>query len=193
MRKRLTVRASFLFIVLAGLAGGLSAQTNLNRNPSRVVGQLNLLTDNRNPNLIEGRELYSPQAIAIDSTVSPPILYVSDFANNRVLGWRNALVFSNGAKADFVVGQKDFFSSRAWGPGTPFTSGLRSPTGLAVDKNGNLYVVDTGNNRILRFPKTVSPIGPVSQSRDWPNQSELRDLCPGELRWHFGQNNRRFW
>ncbi|EUA50023.1 NHL repeat family protein [Mycobacterium xenopi 4042] len=33
---------------------------------------------------------------------------------------------------------------------TPLT-GLDSPRGVAVDAQGNLYVVDTGNNRVLRL------------------------------------------
>ncbi|HTM50182.1 MAG TPA: hypothetical protein VL285_15930 [Bryobacteraceae bacterium] len=152
-----------MLIGLAGFPGALSAQTNLNRSPSRSFGQPFLTADSTNPNLIEGREFYSPQSIAIDSTVTPPVLYVADSQNNRVLGWKNALVFSNGAKADFVIGQKDLYSTRRGGPGTAFTSGLRFPTGLAVDKNGNLYVVDTGNNRILRFPK------PYLQTEQFPN------------------------
>src|SRR5262245_66547006 len=86
-----------------GLSAALSAQSNLNRTPAREVGhpQLQLLT--RSPNLVEGRELYEPRGIAADTSVSPPVLYVSDFWNNRVLAWKNASAFANGAKADFVV------------------------------------------------------------------------------------------
>src|SRR5689334_18952454 len=128
-------------------AGALSAQTNLNRTPSRAIGQPQLPVVTRSPNLVEGRELYAPQSLALDTTVSPPVIYVSDLLNNRVLGWKNATGFSNGAKADMVIGQKDFFSTQASGPGTPFTAGLFLPTGVAVDKNGNLFVIDSGNNR----------------------------------------------
>ncbi|HTL16535.1 MAG TPA: hypothetical protein VL793_04820 [Patescibacteria group bacterium] len=163
MRKRIVLRASSLFIGLAGLAGALSAQTNLNRNPSRAVGQPQLAVNTRNPNLVEGRELYAPQGLALDNSVNPPVLYVSDFWNNRVLAWKNALAFSNGAKADFVIGQKDLYSTAAGGPGTPFSTGLLYPTGLAVDRGGNLYVIDAGNNRILRFPK------PYTQTDQFPD------------------------
>jgi hypothetical protein len=97
MKKRLVIRAT-RFIGLAGLAGALSAQINLNRIPSRAIGwPLLNISNSSNPNLVEGRELYAPQAVAIDNSVSPPILYVSDFWNNRVLGWKNASGFSNGA------------------------------------------------------------------------------------------------
>ena len=33
----------------------------------------------------------------------------------------------------------------------PFT-GLNTPTGVAVDGSGTVYVTDTGNNRVLKHP-----------------------------------------
>jgi uncharacterized protein (TIGR03437 family) len=129
----------------------------LNALPSRVVGHLPEPTPppNQWPNLVEGREFFSPEGIALDTSVSPPILYVSDSGNNRVLGWKNALSFQNGhgQPADLVIGQTDFVHTNPQGPGTTFSTGLNQPTGLLVDSNGNLYVADTNNNRILRFPK----------------------------------------
>jgi uncharacterized protein (TIGR03437 family) len=38
-------------------------------------------------------------------------------------------------------------------PSKTNSSGLFLPTGLVVDSDGNLYVADTGNGRVLRFPK----------------------------------------
>jgi len=124
------------------------------------IGQLT----NIQPNLVEGRELNSPQGIALDLTVNPPHLYVADTLNNRVLGWKNALTFPNGATADLVIGQSDLFTTIPQGPGragsTRVSSGLTTPTGLAVDTNsGSLYVVDAGNNRVLRFPKPFEQTG----------------------------------
>ena len=134
------------------------AQIPLNLNPSRVLGQRLLPLSTVNPNLVEGRELYSPQSVAVDTSVSPPALFVSDTGNNRVLLWRNASQFANGAPADLIIGQKDAFTTFAQGPATAFSVGLSSPTGLAV-RDGNLYVADCGNNRILRFPKPASTTG----------------------------------
>jgi hypothetical protein len=158
------------FAVCLALVGAPAAwpQVNLNPLPSRILGRPmtpqmeQAIPYSINPNLVEGRELYQPLAIAIDNSAATPAIYVSDTGNNRVLGWKNAANFSNGQMADVVVGQVDFFTTWAQGPGiTPYApgqgtslqSGLYSPTGLAVDGNGNLYVADSGNNRVLRYPK----------------------------------------
>ena len=76
--------------------------------------------------------------------------------------WRNAATYANGAPADLIIGQKDPYTTFPYGPGTTFSTGLSSPTGLTV-KDGDLYVIDTGNNRILRFPK------PATQTDQFPN------------------------
>jgi len=138
----------------------LSAQP-LNRKPIRVFGHARniatstdpLAVDTAAPNLVEGRELFAPQGVALDTSANPPVLYVSDTANNRVLGWRNSTGFEVGAPADLVIGQRDRFTTIPQGPGTPFSTGITAPTGLAVDRDGSLFVVDSGNNRILRYPR----------------------------------------
>lgn len=151
-------------------ASPIAAQLLLNKAPTRVIGQTSLTISSSNPNLVEGREFYAPQGIALDPTASPPYLYVADTLNNRVLGFRNALAFKNGQKADIVLGQSDFKSTfPQGGPRSARTTGFATPTGLAVDPTGNLYVVDSGNNRILRFPR------PFSQTGD-----QLPDLVLGQ-------------
>ncbi|HVW87620.1 MAG TPA: hypothetical protein VHB50_23190 [Bryobacteraceae bacterium] len=145
------------------------AQITLNPTPTRVVGQNSLALTNVNPNLVEGREFYAPQGVALDLSTNPPGIYVADTGNNRVLGFRSATTFSNGQKADIVLGQPDFVTTLPQGPAHARSTGFTAPTGVAVDGAGNLYVVDAGNNRILRFPK------PFSQSGD-----QLPDLVIGQ-------------
>ncbi|MFN3323056.1 MAG: hypothetical protein ACK5AZ_06140 [Bryobacteraceae bacterium] len=144
---------------LAVLAQIVPAQVTLNPVASRAVGHARLKNpatnapDSSAPNLVEGRELNTPQGIALD--VGRGILYVADSGNNRVLGWRNPAAASNGAPADIIIGQRDRFGTSAQGPGvsgSTLSSGLNQPTGLAVDAAGNLYVADAANHRILRFP-----------------------------------------
>jgi len=130
---------------------------------TRLVGQLDWPYNS--PNLIEGREVNfnfnGPFAgVVIDTNSTPPHLYVADFLNNRVLGFNDARNIPLGSKADLVIGQKDFYRSLINGatndPQLPNQLGLQQPTGLAVDANGNLFVADTGNGRVLRFPSPFS-------------------------------------
>lgn len=149
--------------VLIAAAHTVCAQTIFNPLPSRIIGQPALQQSGvltmTAPNLVEGRELWFPESLAVDTSVTPPILYVADTLNNRVLGWKNASAFQKGDYADLVIGQRDKFSTSGKGPGTDLTNGLFQPSGLAVDKKGNLYVGDAGNNRIIRYPAPFQQTG----------------------------------
>jgi uncharacterized protein (TIGR03437 family) len=145
-------------------AATLAAQSvTINNAPSREFGQPTLPPSSSpfslpssKENFVEGRELSSPLSIAFDKSVSPPIVYVADTFNNRVLAWRNAANVNKTNFADLVVGQTTLQQTNPGGPGTGFSTGLSLPTAVAVDAKGNLYVADEGNNRILRYPAPFS-------------------------------------
>ena len=142
----------------------MGAQTIYNQIPTNIVGQSvlqQLLLTATAPNLVEGREFDLPEAVAIDRSASPPVLYVADAANNRVLAWKNAAGFTKGDFADKVIGQRDFLPTGAKGPGSDLSTGLNSPVGLAVDKSGNLYVIDAGNNRVVRYTAPFQQTSPL--------------------------------
>ena len=139
----------------------------INSVPSRQFGQPSLQSSlvSVSPNLVEGRELDRPQAIAFDTSGSTPILYVVDSVNNRVLGYNNLASLAvcgvgsplSCGVANLVIGSQSptsFQYTLPGGPGNPGSSnfGLNFPTSAAVDASGNLYVLDAGNNRILRYP-----------------------------------------
>ena len=133
---------------------------------SRVIGQLDF--PYLAPNLVEGKEFdlsgstssASGSAI-LDYSSTPPHLYVSDTLNNRILGFNDFTHMQNGQAADIVIGQPDLFRVEinypTNDPTMPNQQGLHGPSSLAVDSAGNLYVADTFNARILRFPTPFSP------------------------------------
>jgi uncharacterized protein (TIGR03437 family) len=158
MKTNYSLRGSVLLLLSAFVfapVGAFSqpASVRLNQEATRVLGHVKRDIVTASPNYVEGRELTTPQGLTFDTSSTTPILYVADTGNNRVLAWRNPLAAANGAPADLVIGQRDRFQTSRNGPGTTFTTGLNAPTGVAVDAQGNLYVADANNNRILRFPK----------------------------------------
>ncbi len=103
-------------------------------------------------NAVDEAGLSNPYAVAIDHSVVPNRAYVADRGNNRVLGYASVDALMRGAPADRVFGQPDFW--RTSGNSTsPSASTLNSPSGVAVDGEGNLWVADNGNNRVLFFPR----------------------------------------
>jgi len=158
---------SVLLFSSALVADAQTTSVTLNGSPSRQIGQPFLTPKTINPNLVEGRELWKPNGIALDTSTTPPMVYVADTLNNRVLAWKDATGFSNGQPADLVVGQPDKYSTHAAGPNpqnSTFSTGLFAPSGLAV-YNGDLYVADSGNNRILRYK---APFAQFAQTGSYP-------------------------
>lgn len=100
---------------------------------------------------VDSRGLHAPASIVVDRTSTPNRLYVADTANSRVLGWRNARGFRKGTPADLVIGQASYNAALCNRGGTAGAATLCRPRGLSVDAQGDLYVADAGNHRVLRF------------------------------------------
>jgi len=123
-----------------------------------VLGQSSFITNSgyyfpanfgiQNPAGGLGANAFGPYGLAFDRPNN--YLYVADAGTNRVLAWRNASSFTNGAPADLVIGQPDFNSITANNGGIGAGT-LSSPYGVAVTPIGNLYVADKGNNRVLEY------------------------------------------
>ena len=162
------------FFAASLISVSLSAQTGTSTNPynvlpTRILGQPRATpVTNANPNYVQGEELYAPQSVAYDKTSSPPILYVADTFNNRILAWKNPLNAANGAQADLVIGQLDFFSTIPQGPNQAtslrLSEGVSLPVAMTVDAAGNLYVDDANNNRILRYPRPFDQSSSILQA-----------------------------
>lgn len=76
-------------------------------------------------------------------------VWVADRDNHRVLRFDNAANKANGAAADGVLGQSGFGQAVVGSP--PTSSNMYHPSGIVGDGAGNIWVADTGNNRVLRF------------------------------------------
>lgn len=86
--------------------------------------------------------LYSPDGMAFDKSGN---LWIADTGFNRLLEFSSP--FTNVEKATLVLGQDDFVST------SPALSaiGLDQPYGITFDNNGNMWVADTNNNRIVEY------------------------------------------
>jgi len=117
----------------------------------RVLGQVDVVHNGLN--LIDAAGMLNPEAVSLDTSVTPNRLYVSDNGNNRVLGYKDVSTFVTGRAPDLVIGQPDFLSGACnQGSSVAATaSSLCVPVGLAVDASGNLYVADAENSRVLEF------------------------------------------
>ena len=103
---------------------------------------------------LQGAE-YPTVGVAVDPLDH---VYVTDYFNNRVLGWRNAGALANGQSADLVIGQTDFISPmiNEGNGNSPGAGTLSGPVAVGVDGAANLYVADYGNNRALEYTAPFS-------------------------------------
>ena len=111
---------------------------------SLVIGQTDFT---HNVSVASQTNFNGPSGLVFDASGN---LWVADQQNNRVLIFEPP--FSNGKAASLVIGQVDFVSS---GISTTQT-GLNGPFGLGFDSSGNLWVSDSGNNRVLMFKPPFS-------------------------------------
>ncbi len=134
-------------VLYAAMVLGASGDTTADR----VLGQPDFTTSR--VNLMNAQGLNFPAAVALDTCAVPTRVYVADEDNSRVLGWRDAAAFANGAPADLVIGQPNFTSSSLCNgnSGTVTANSMCGPVGVAVDESGNLYVADQENNRVLEY------------------------------------------
>jgi len=121
-----------------------------------VLGQVALNQNSANVTKPDG--LYWPAAVVIDTNSSPNHIYLADTNNSRVLGWFSVPKFEYAGPPDLVIGQPGTMAggcnqnrTDAAGNSLPAANTLCEPGGLAVDPDGNLYVADSGNFRVLEY------------------------------------------
>jgi sugar lactone lactonase YvrE len=80
------------------------------------------------------------------------MLWVSDTGNGRALGFHAPI--TTGENASIVLGEPDFQTT--FGIVVNATqSNLVNPEGLAFDSSGNLWISDSGLNRVIEFSSSV--------------------------------------
>ena len=84
-------------------------------------------------------QLYEPSGVATDAAGN---LYIADFGNNRI-----RKVSDNGIITTIAGTGTSGFSGDG---GVATSAELNFPIGVATDAAGNLYIADTGNNRIRK-------------------------------------------
>lgn len=85
-------------------------------------------------------------------------LWITDRLNHRVLRFDNASTLTNGANADFVLGQPDFNTGSS---GLSSTK-MNKPMGVYLDKEDNLWVCEDDNKRAIRFDSVSSKVNGAS-------------------------------
>jgi hypothetical protein len=115
--------------------------TSSGAQPALVLGQPDFDSSANNSGGISADTLSGPLGAASDGYR----LVVADSGNSRVLIW-NAFPTRNQQPADLVLGQPDFVSNHSNGGGVG--NGFYAPSDVALS-DGNLYVADSGNNRVL--------------------------------------------
>ncbi len=121
-----------------------------------VLGQADFDTDTPGST---PQKLNLPSALAIDRSGS---LYIADSGNNRVLFHKQPSSKPNGASADGVVGQTDLTTVTE----DTTSQKLAGPTGgVDFDREGNLWLADSGNNRVLRFSGDWSISSPLIKGK----------------------------
>ena len=115
-----------------------------------VIGQKNFTTNYPG---IANDSLNTPYGITFDSTGN---LWTTDGNNARVLEY--VAPFSNGMAASVALGQTTFQGMHM---GTSANM-LAEPYDVKIDNNGNLWIADTANNRVLEFSTiSVPEFGPT--------------------------------
>ena len=113
-----------------------------------VIGQSAFGPTECNSGGLSGATLCGPIGAALDANGN---LWVADAGNNRVLEFTSS--FRIGQQAALVIGQPSFAASGAC---TPSPTSICGPRYLAFDHQGNLWVSDAKNNRVLEFQPPFS-------------------------------------
>ena len=93
-------------------------------------------------------ELFSPLGVTVDASGN---IYIADSGNNRI----RKVTASTGIITTVAGNGTGGYSGDS---GVATRAELNSPSGVAVDASGNIYIVDSGNNRIRKVTASTGVI-----------------------------------
>jgi uncharacterized protein (TIGR03437 family) len=136
-----------------------------------VIGQLDKYsTSILGPGTGRSTGLYSPVAVAVDPKGN---LYVADAGNNRILRYPKPTASTDDFQTpDMVIGQTTFSTNAANNGGLSertialAVNGVLSRSAMVFDAQGNLFLSDTLNNRVLRYPVAALNAGGNAPAAD---------------------------
>ena len=120
----------------------------------------NFTTGTPNNGGVTADSLSTPFALAIDASGT---LYVADRDNHRVLSYHQPL--TSDRTADEVFGQNGSFTTDQSNNGGRNQSSFHEPIGLALAADGDLFVADMLNHRVLVFQMDPVEIQPPQTDR----------------------------
>jgi len=129
-------------LLVTGIVSAATAWVN-GQAADLVLGQATFTTNATGAGL---NQMNNPYGVTIDPTTHK--VFVVDINNCRVLRFTSAATLANGAAAEFQFGTT--------GGCTTTNATFNFPLNLFVDSVGRLWVVDRGNNRVLRFDNAAT-------------------------------------
>jgi outer membrane protein OmpA-like peptidoglycan-associated protein len=144
-----TTQFRFPFGVALDTAGNLYV-TELNNRIRKITpdGTTTTLTGNGTAGFVDGTggptgttQFNRPEGITVDTAGN---VYVADRDNNRI-----RKITPNGTTTTLAGNGELGFADGTGGP--TGTAKFKAPTGVAVDRSGNVYVADNDNNRIRKI------------------------------------------
>ncbi len=147
--------------LLGAGSGGLGVLAPGNLLP--VAGQDGLYTAVDDGKLATSAELYLPTSVAVDGNGN---IYIADSAHNRI-----RMVCSKNPPAFVTTCNGAGYITTIAGNGNPAYTGdggaaasatLNTPSGVALDGAGNLYIADTGNNVIRVITAATGVISTIA-------------------------------
>lgn len=145
------IRLPALLMAIGFCTVSARAQFTNGQAATYVLGQSSFTASDSNPTSLH---YWGAQDVAIDAHTGKA--FVIDIYASRILRYSDVDALAIGAAPEAVLGQT---SLDVGGSGIS-ASQMNTPSGIALDSSGKLWVADTGNNRVLRFDNAlVKPDG----------------------------------